>query len=211
MATLATIKILPQLKGPRGAGIIERYRAMVDVRAREQCWPWTGSINTSGYGRFKINPYEIVAASRFTLVIATKEEHMDLLALHSCDNPCCCNPNHLRWGTVADNVADMVERNRGRTGKQDGLSNGACKLRPGDLETIIARFRRGMNNKQISADLPVDHALVSRIRTGRSWVKEAAALGWVPCPSFVRKQQAASALVTTHPTATRAHDGVSII
>ena len=167
--------------------VIERYRGLVDVRGPQDCWPWKASINTSGYGRFKINPYEVVAASRLTLVMATKQEHMDLLALHSCDNPCCCNPRHLRWGTVADNVADMLERNRHRSGKQDGLSNGACKLRPGDLETIITRFRRGLNNKQISADLPVDHALISRIRTGRSWAREAAALGWTPCPSIKRR------------------------
>ena len=24
-------------------------------------------------------------------------------ALHSCDNPSCCNPDHLRWGTAQEN------------------------------------------------------------------------------------------------------------
>lgn len=185
MATNATIEILPQLKGPRGAGIIERFRALVDAGGRDRCWPWKASCK-QGYGRFKISSYEIVIASRFALVLATREEHLHLHALHSCDNPTCCNPNHLRWGTAAENMADMRERNRARSGAQDGLNNGACKLRPGDLETIIYRFRRGLNNKQISADLPVDHALISRIRTGRSWAREAAALGWTPCPSIKR-------------------------
>lgn len=179
MATNATIEILPQLKGPRGAGIIERFRALVDAGGRDRCWPWKASCK-QGYGRFKISSYEIVIASRFALVLATREEHLHLHALHSCDNPTCCNPNHLRWGTAAENMADMRERNRARSGAQDGLNNGACKLGQGDLETIIRRLKDGYTNIGAASGLPVSHALVSRIRTGRSWVKEAAALGWVP-------------------------------
>lgn len=33
--------------------------------------------------------------------------------LHSCDNPPCCNPDHLRVGTSLNNARDMVGRGRG--------------------------------------------------------------------------------------------------
>lgn len=36
-----------------------------------------------------------------------------LYVLHSCDNPGCCNPNHLRVGTAADNAHDRESRGRG--------------------------------------------------------------------------------------------------
>lgn len=36
--------------------------------------------------------------------------------LHSCDRPCCVNPRHLRWGTHAENMQDMVDRQRKRRG-----------------------------------------------------------------------------------------------
>lgn len=34
-------------------------------------------------------------------------------SLHSCDNKRCVRADHLRWGTQAENVQDMVDRNRG--------------------------------------------------------------------------------------------------
>lgn len=187
MAVHATIEILPQLKGPRGARIIERFRALVAAGPRDQCWLWQASCK-GGYGRFKTSPYETVIASRFALVLATKEEYLHLHALHSCDNPRCCNPTHLRWGTPDENVQDKVERGRCNTGPQDGLNNRACKLGKGDLEKIIEGFRQRRNNMQIARELPVTHALVSRVRTGRAWVKEAAALGWVAQPGTARLQ-----------------------
>lgn len=179
MAAHAAIQILPQLQSPRGAGIIERFNNQVDRRGPDDCWPWLASAK-DGYGRFKIASYETVVASRVALVMATGVEHLDRQALHSCDNPPCCNPAHLRWGTAVDNMADKSQRNRWAGGKQDGLHNGHCKLRPGDLETIVRRLKDGYSNQHVAAGLPVTESLVSRIRTGRSWVKQAAALGWVP-------------------------------
>jgi len=35
-----------------------------------------------------------------------------LWALHSCDNPGCVNPDHLRWGTELDNIKDAIARRK---------------------------------------------------------------------------------------------------
>lgn len=78
----------------------------------EKCWEWTRSLNKSD-GR----PYFTVDGVKkpayvWVLELVTGEQANGRSALHSCDNPTCCNPHHLRWGTHEENMADMVERER---------------------------------------------------------------------------------------------------
>lgn len=180
MSKIDSLPILHLLAGRDGQARIERFWSLVDMRGPDECWDWQGSINTSGYGRFKAASYTTIIAHRFSLVAHTRTDFTDLLALHSCDRPRCVNPAHLRWGTVQDNSDDMVARGRQGVADRAGFANGACKLQPEHLAQIVAGLQYGLNNKQIAEDLPVDHALISRIRRGRSWAKEAAALGWKP-------------------------------
>lgn len=79
---------------------------------RQVCWPWKGSINKSDS-----RPYFTVAGKRrtaYALVIelASGELQGTRVARHSCDNPICCNPAHLSWGTPQDNSNDMKDRER---------------------------------------------------------------------------------------------------
>jgi hypothetical protein len=46
------------------------------------------------------------------------EDHEHLL--HSCDNPPCCNPDHLTVGTNAENVADRQAKGRTARGEAVG-------------------------------------------------------------------------------------------
>ena len=51
--------------------------------------------------------------SRYVLAEKLNREIKDnYLALHTCDNPNCINPNHLYEGTHRDNTNDMIKRNR---------------------------------------------------------------------------------------------------
>ncbi len=86
----------------------------IDMRGgnRDECWPWRGNVNKTD-GR----PYFTVAGRRRTsyalvLELASGEQQGTRVARHSCDNPVCCNPKHLSWGTNQDNSDDMKARER---------------------------------------------------------------------------------------------------
>jgi len=42
----------------------------------------------------------------------------DGVIMHSCDNPACCNPDHLSVGTQAENLADMRKKDRHARGER---------------------------------------------------------------------------------------------
>lgn len=190
MADAFPKQILPHLEGKIGELRKMRFWSKVDIRTPEECWEWQASLHTSGYGRFKIASYTTVMANRFALVMQTGGDRLDRMALHECDNPRCCNPHHLYWGTHADNMRDKSKRGRARTGEQGGANNGAAKLTEEQLALVVSRLKHGWNNKQIAADLPVGHAMISLIRLGRMWEPQARALGWEPKAQFIRRKTA---------------------
>ena len=177
-------KILPDLEGKIGELRMMRFWSKVDVRGPDECWEWQASINTSGYGRFKLVSHQMVTASRVALIGNSQTEPEGLHVLHTCDNRRCCNPNHLYFGTVAQNNQDKVDRGRATTGNQVCEHNGAAKLTEEQVVQIVERFRRGMNNKQIASDLPVTHQMVSKIRRGHMWRPVTERLGWSPAQPY---------------------------
>jgi hypothetical protein len=45
-----------------------------------------------------------------TLVLSGRNIPLGMMVLHSCDEPACCNPRHLRIGTHRDNLEDARAR-----------------------------------------------------------------------------------------------------
>ncbi len=88
--------------------------------------------------------------------------------LHSCDVPCCCNPQHLWLGTHQDNVDDKMRKGRhvaGRTSKR-GSANGNSKLTEAEVRHIK---RREMPGTEYAVLYSVSTAVVSQILTGKTW------------------------------------------
>ena len=92
---------------------IERFLSRIEEGDHEDdCWKWHGRKNTSGYGRIPINK-KYYGAHRVSY-----EYHNNCkikegkCILHSCDNPECTNPKHLREGTPQDNIDDKISKNR---------------------------------------------------------------------------------------------------
>lgn len=79
-----------------------------------ECMEWKGS-RANGYGQKHINGKRH-KTHRLAWAWANGPIPDGMLVLHSCDNPPCCNPNHLFLGTQSDNMRDCA--NKGRLGAQ---------------------------------------------------------------------------------------------
>jgi hypothetical protein len=90
---------------------IDRFWGRVDRRGTDDCWNWTANCHpVTGYGRTRCSR-DFIYSHRMAYELTHGEIPVGMCVLHSCDNPKCCNPAHLRVGTQQDNVDDRVARN----------------------------------------------------------------------------------------------------
>lgn len=82
------------------------------------CWEWPGARNKAGYGVFvtggRSNQTRYLA-HRVSFVIHKGQLPDGMLVCHTCDNPPCCNPDHLFMGDGWANMRDAVAKGRIRT------------------------------------------------------------------------------------------------
>lgn len=88
------------------------------------CIEHTGYVGSNGYGQKKYRG-RVVAAHRLAYALANSLDVFTMggSVLHSCDNPRCVNPEHLRLGTHTENMREMCTRRRNR--KSQKLSDAA--------------------------------------------------------------------------------------
>lgn len=94
----------------------EAFWSKVDKTDPSGCWPFKGFIKWDGYG-WVHRQGKNMAAHRYAWMLTHGEPPAGMHLLHTCDNPPCCNPSHLRLGTHLENMADRVAKGRHRMGR----------------------------------------------------------------------------------------------
>lgn len=123
------------------------------------CWPWTGTIGHGGYGRIAIGGLDYRAHRVVWRLV--HGEPGDLNVLHHCDNPPCCNPDHLFLGTDLDNAADRDAKERQARGEESGTA----KLTESGVREIRAAFAAGMTQSALGPFHGVSQTTSIRYRT----------------------------------------------
>jgi len=146
------------------------------------CWEWQKCITPTGYGAVKDlddrtqktnNFVKNTPVHRLSYKIFKGEIPKGKFVCHSCDNRCCCNPDHLWLGSPKDNVRDALKKNRlylkGLTYKlKKGGKSPASKLEP-YLSEIRNRISNGERIIEIAESYEVTPQAIYSIKQGKTW------------------------------------------
>lgn len=140
------------------------------------CLEWLACKNKDGYGLSKVGR-ETFLSHRVAYFIATGDNPGEFLIRHSCNNPPCCNTEHLSAGTHQDNVDDCVRAGRSAKGDNHGScthpesvargeGNGSAKLTESQVIAIRSDTRV---QKDIALDYGIAQSLISYIKNRQRW------------------------------------------
>ncbi len=133
----------------------------------ERCWLWQGKTDGKmGYGKTRVvvDNYTIIGAHRVAYYFFNRKVPT-LSVLHSCDNPICVNPHHLREGTAKDNVQDAITRGRWPIGQQKVNS----RLQDSDIPVIRQKRKEGVVLRVLAEQYNVNISTISLIVRNKSY------------------------------------------
>ena len=152
----------------------ESFWSRVNIGSNDICWEWGGSRNSSGYGTVawwgQIFTAHRVAAWLSGMVESPKapiSARAKTFVLHSCDNRCCCNPNHLFLGSYSDNQLDAYKKKR--RCQPRGVRHVNAKLTELQVRTIRYRYNAGECQVPLAIEYGVSQRCISLIVRGETY------------------------------------------
>jgi len=132
------------------------------------CWNWTLGKDRNGYGQvyfLKKNH----RSNRVAWELSSGEIPDDSFVCHKCNNPSCCNPDHLYLGDASSNMTD-----RANSGSYDqgGENNNAAKLTWEDVNLIRYWLKVGYSESSVAKAFGSSKSNVYNIKSRRTWNKE---------------------------------------
>lgn len=162
---------------PLGAIVDNFWKYVAKCKAYEGCWEWQGYVKPDGYGQTGVRIQGTRLAHKVAWIVTNGLVPDGMFVCHKCDNPRCCNPNHLFLGTPKDNSQDMTKKGRAASGVRNGMSthkearhwgtkNGSAKLtQSAAMQVFIAEGTQ----RDIAARFGICQNQVSRIKRKLDW------------------------------------------
>lgn len=132
------------------------------------CWEWWGSKNAKGYGRIQLGGTSgsLFLVHRIMYSAYVGEIPDGLLVCHSCDNPSCCNPEHLFLGTEGQNTHDALTKDRLWQPRYQGEMVGNSKL---NEEAVVLIREAEEDQPTLARRFNVSQSLISLVQSGKIW------------------------------------------
>ena len=148
----------------------ERLYRHITVMGPDECWPWVGAKNSSGYGVIKFSNGRAHRTSTTAHRVAWEIENNAsaprwMVVMHTCDNPTCCNPRHLQLGTPKENSEDMLAK--GRESHSRSFAPRCRKLTDDAVRDIRRMTDNGVRPWYVGAKYGISESHVWAIATRR--------------------------------------------
>lgn len=172
------------MRATRVGEIQDRFWTRVEKRGPDECWAWGGTVNgKDGYGiiggllhgKRYAEAGKKLLAHRISWIMhngdfpdEAPDDYHGWVVLHTCDNPRCVNPGHLRLGTQRNNVDDMHQKARANTGGLAPKFGAAHHNAVLDADKVAYIIGSTKTNGDLAAELGVHKATIKRVRCGAS-------------------------------------------
>ncbi len=146
------------------------------IKKTDTCWEWLKGRGPQGYGKFWYGNYTW-GTHRVAYFLHYGVDPDQLLVCHTCDNPACCNPDHLFLGTHLDNNRDRDAKGHTYKGQthhlaimnKNGENNGRSKLTTNQVIEIRALREQGEKWLRLSKRFGVSRRTIKNIVSRKLW------------------------------------------
>jgi len=141
-----------------------RFFSKVDVRGADECWPWIGACDGSGYGNFFEGASgKRIKASQYSFRIfrgaisgVSSDDHHGTCVCHRCDNRLCVNPAHLFLGSHSANMWDMARKGRHVNGRVKTFG-------AGDVAMAKRLYATGLSQDKVAVIMGTSQKTIHRM------------------------------------------------
>ena len=160
-------------------------RGLIPAHLDTPCWLWMAGKQPFSYGHFhRAEKGQGEAAHRVAWELTHGASAGEAHVLHKCDNPPCCNPDHLYVGGPHENRMDALRRGRDNTASGDdngsrtvphrrprAESHGNAKLSWSASVAIRTAVAAGATQASQAKKYNVSPATVSAVINNKRWVR----------------------------------------
>lgn len=145
-------------------GEAQEWARIAALYTGDGCRLWPFATDARGYGSIGVSG-KTLKAHRYICQLALGVDGAGMDCAHSCGNPLCCTPSHLRFATRAENEADKRLHGTDNRGERHGRTT----LTADDVRAIREAKGSGFSTGELARRYNVTPGSISNIMSGVSW------------------------------------------